>query len=65
VVVIGGTKWILETGDFEFSMFYNPEVTPFVGIGALVILVIAGTLAGLVPASMAARVNPVDALKDE
>lgn len=65
VAVIGGANWIMESGDFEFTMFYNPEVTPFVGIGALIILVIAGTLAGLVPASMAARVNPVVALKDE
>ena len=36
-----------------------------VGIGALLILIIAGALTGLVPALQAANVNPVVALKDE
>jgi len=46
-------------------MFRNPEIDMRVGIGALVILVIAGALTGLVPAIQAANVNPVVALKDE
>jgi len=31
----------------------------------MVLLTIAGTVAGLIPATLAARVNPVVALKDE
>lgn len=65
VVVIGGMDWIIRSSGAQIDMFYNPQVTPLVGVGALVILVIAGTIAGFIPATMAARVNPVTALKDE
>lgn len=47
------------------EFFANPEVDMGVGLGALVILVISGALTGLIPALQAAKVNPVDALKDE
>ncbi len=47
------------------DMFRNPEINLSVGIGALVVLVVAGALTGLVPAIQAANVNPVVALKDE
>ncbi len=47
------------------QFFANPEVDMTVGLGALVILVFSGALTGLIPALQAARVNPVDALKDE
>ena len=50
-----------EGGEF----FANPEVDMGVGLGALMILVVAGALTGLMPALHAANINPVDALKDE
>ena len=50
-------------GDIEF--YTNPEVDFRVGIAALIILVISGALIGLIPAMHAARINPVEALKDE
>jgi len=45
--------------------FANPEIDFKVGISAILILIIAGALTGLVPAMQAANVNPVVALKDE
>jgi putative ABC transport system permease protein len=36
-----------------------------VAIASLILLVIVGAMAGLIPASKAAKVNPVVALKDE
>lgn len=46
------------------EMFAHPEVNLNVALGATLLLVIAGALAGLVPARMAARLNPIHALRD-
>ena len=45
--------------------FANPRVNWQVALLAVVLLAVAGALAGLVPAAIAARVQPVVALKDE
>ena len=49
--------------DTEF--FVNPGVDLPVAAAATLVLIFAGVLAGLVPALRAARVQPVEALKDE
>lgn len=61
-----GLVWLMKiaAGD-SVNMFQNPEIDLGVGIGATVILVLAGTLTGFVPAMQAAKINPVEALKDE
>jgi putative ABC transport system permease protein len=45
--------------------FANPEINLNIAIAATVLLVIAGTIAGYVPARKAASVKPVVALRDE
>ena len=47
------------------EMFAEPRVDLQFAIGATVLLMIAGALAGLFPALAAARVNPIVALRDE
>ena len=47
------------------DMFAHPEVSLNVALGATLLLVIAGALAGLFPARTAARLNPIKALRDE
>lgn len=47
------------------SMFTNPEIDLQVAITALIILVVAGALAGLIPASKAVKIKPIDALRSE
>ena len=60
-IIFLANKAVGEGGEF----FANPVVDITVGLGALVILIIAGALTGLMPALQASRVNPVIALKDE
>ncbi len=45
--------------------FANPEINLQVAIGATILLIFAGMIAGLVPARRAASVKPVEALRDE
>jgi putative ABC transport system permease protein len=49
----------------KLDLFQHPEVDFRVAIGALVLLVISGTIAGFVPARRAAAILPVEALRDE
>lgn len=47
------------------EFFINPEIDFQVAITATVILIVAGTLAGLIPARKAAAIRPIEALRDE
>ena len=49
----------------ESDFFVNPNVNLSVAIYATLLLIILGSLAGLFPAWKAARINPVEALRDE
>ncbi len=45
--------------------FVNPQVDFNVAISATLLLIVTGTIAGLIPAMAAARVKPIVALRDE
>jgi putative ABC transport system permease protein len=47
------------------DFFLNPEVDFTVAIVSTIVLILAGSLAGLMPALKAARIRPVVALRDE
>jgi putative ABC transport system permease protein len=47
------------------EFFQNPEVDFVVALAATGVLIVAGTLAGLVPAIRASKIRPVVALRDE
>ena len=49
----------------ESSFFRNPQVDLQVAIYATILLVLAGALAGFFPARRAARIRPIEALRDE
>ena len=60
---IGHTK--LDTGVFQVTMFVNPTVGFDVCIEATLVMILAGTVAGLIPARKAARIRPIEALRAE
>ena len=55
----------IDTGLFKATMFVNPTVGLGTCIGATIAIVIAGTIAGLIPAIKAARIRPIEALRAE
>ena len=56
---------VVDTGLFQATMFLNPTVGLDVCIQATLVIIIAGTIAGLIPALKAARVRPIEALRTE
>ena len=55
----------IDTGLFKAAMFVNPTVGIGTCIGATITIVIAGTIAGVIPAIKAARIRPIEALRAE
>ena len=49
----------------EKYFIVNPSVETYVVVGATIILIIAGTIAGYIPAKRAASIKPIIALNDE
>ena len=53
---------VVDTGIFQATMFLNPTVGLDVCIQATMVMILAGTIAGLIPALKAASVRPIVAL---
>ncbi len=47
------------------DFFRNPEANIYIALTAMALLVIAGAIAGFIPAKKAASIKPIDALRDE
>lgn len=68
VLAIGlmeGIAWFMKKSQLQSEYFSDPEVSLGVALSAMVLLVLAGILAGLFPALKAASIHPVEALRDE
>jgi len=52
-------------GDPDNIFFRHPEVSFQMAVGALMVLVVSGIFAGLIPARRAVSIKPIDALRDE
>jgi putative ABC transport system permease protein len=63
--LIWGIDALMTANGETVENFHHPEVYLGVGLSALVILILSGLIAGLVPATLAAQVNPVNALRNE
>lgn len=56
---------VVDTGLFQATMFVDPTVGLDVCFEATMVIIIAGTLAGLIPSMKAARVRPIEALRGD
>lgn len=64
-LVLGVGLLELISGSIDTPFFRHPQVDINVAVGATVLLVIAGALAGFFPARKAAAIKPIIALRDE
>lgn len=55
----------IDNGVFKMQMMTNPTVGIDVCIEATIVMIIAGTIAGMIPARKAARIRPIEALRAE
>lgn len=65
VLLLEGVNKIMELSGANIAMFRHPEVDFKTAIIALIVLIISGFLASLLPAAKASSVNPIIALQDE
>ena len=61
--LLAGVGVISLLSSMEVDYFRNPRVDIWVGVIATIVLVIAGALAGLMPAMKAARIHPIEAMR--
>lgn len=54
---------VTDAGLFKMTIFQDPTVGLDVCIEATIVMVIAGTIAGLIPAFKASRIRPIEALR--
>lgn len=65
VVLVEVVNYLLISTNASTGMFSNPSVDFAVAIKALVVLVISGAVAGMIPANRAVSIKPIDALRSE
>lgn len=65
VATLEGVSALLTRMNIELPYFQQPEIDMSVALSALALLIIAGVLAGLMPALRAARIMPIEAMRAE
>jgi putative ABC transport system permease protein len=63
--ILEGASALLKKMQIELPYFQQPEIDLSIAISALLLLIIAGLLAGLMPAMRAARIMPIEAMRAE
>lgn len=56
---------VVDSGLFQIKFFENPTVGLDICVEATLVVALAGTIAGLLPARKAARIRPIEALRAE
>lgn len=59
------TNWVMTTYGLRPDFFQHPEVNPGTVFLAVGVLIVAGAVAGLIPAMHAVRINPIKAIRQQ
>lgn len=65
VILLEKSSSIMKIFNVSDKYFKNPEIDFNIAIQALGLLIFAGMLAGLIPATRAAKIKPIEALREE
>jgi len=65
VLVLSGIDKLTQMSDDGMSMFVNPQISFWMAVTALMIILLSGLLAGIIPARSALKIKAIDALRDE
>lgn len=65
VVILEGVSALFTKMKIELPFFQQPEIDIGIAVSALMLLIAAGVVAGLMPALRAARITPIEAMKAE
>ena len=62
---VEGINYLLVEFQFQSEYFSNPQIDLNIATYAILVLVIGGTISGLIPGTRASRLHPVEALQEE
>ena len=62
VGILAATGIVLSQGD---QFFKDPQISFGMAVGSLMILIVIGTLAGMIPAQRAMMIKPIEAIREE
>jgi len=65
VGLLGLIGMLSRSGSSGGGFFFDPQISFFIAITALLVLVVFGLLAGLIPAGRAINIKAIDAIRDE
>jgi len=65
VILLEVINKAIQSGGGDNTMFTNPEVDFNIAMIALLILILAGIFAGIIPAKRALEIRPIEAIRDE
>jgi putative ABC transport system permease protein len=61
--LIALVNYLISASGGGAELFKNPEIEPQIALGALMVLIVSGAIAGLLPARYAVKIQPVEALR--
>jgi putative ABC transport system permease protein len=65
IALIEAINWAMLEFKVETEFFRNPQVDMFTALTATILLIMSGLIAGYIPARKAAKIRPIEALRDE